>query len=41
MTDFAQEFQKKQKTFQMLCNEIGPLVSQVIPSHRAKSNFIR
>ncbi len=28
------------KTFQMLCNEIGPLVSQVNPSHCAKSYYI-
>ncbi len=38
MTDFAQAFQNDQNKFQMLWNEIGPWVSQVIPSHRAKSH---
>ncbi len=37
MTDFAQAFLTI-TTFQMLWNEIGPLVSQVLPSHRAKSH---
>ncbi len=27
-------------TFQMLCNEISPLVSQVMPSHHAKSHDV-
>ncbi len=26
-------------TFQTLCNEIGPLVNQVMPSHSAKSHY--
>ncbi len=42
-TDFAQAFQnnnnKNKIKNQMLCNEISPLVSQVIPSHCVKSHY--
>ncbi len=38
MTDFAQAFQNDQNNISDAVNEIGPLVSQVIPSHSVKSH---
>ncbi len=37
-TDFAQAFENAITTFQMLWNDIGLLVSQVLPSHSTKSH---